>query len=101
MSTAYSFSYSQSVGYIITCLSQTKLDKLPVLSPEVQVPRKRQEIMHKLQVIVAPDIFTPRGLYDGKAILYASHELRLMAGGAGQVSSFMLTPFAATALTSM
>ncbi len=42
--------------------------------------------MHKLQVNVAPTIFNPRALYDGKALLYASRQLNLPAGGSGKVS---------------
>ncbi|KAG6832694.1 hypothetical protein H0H92_012266 [Tricholoma furcatifolium] len=54
-----------------------------VFEPKVKHPRRRQEIMHKLQVVVAPEIFSPRAIYDGDALLYASFSLRLPGDGTG------------------
>ncbi|KAF9463147.1 Piwi domain-containing protein [Collybia nuda] len=48
-----------------------------------KAPRKRQEIIHKLQTVVAPDIFSPRAVYDGKALLYAPQALQLPSSGGG------------------
>lgn len=57
-----------------------------VIKPDVPIIRKRHEIINKLQTVVAPSVFSPRALYDGKAIMYVSHELRLGAGGTGRAS---------------
>ncbi|KAG6917797.1 hypothetical protein DXG01_001069 [Tephrocybe rancida] len=56
---------------------------MEVFTPDVAIPRKRQEIIHKLQNVVAPDIFSPRAVYDGKALLYSPRPLNLPAEGAG------------------
>ncbi|KAJ4488415.1 Piwi domain-containing protein [Lentinula aciculospora] len=40
-----------------------------------------------LQSIVAPDIFSPRALYDGSALVYSSHRLELASGDG---SSFLI-----------
>ncbi|KAF8919662.1 Piwi domain-containing protein [Mucidula mucida] len=58
------------------------------LSPETQIFRKRQEIIQRLQNNVAPEIFNPKVLYDGNAIIYSSHRLRLPGGGA---ASFLVS----------
>ncbi|KAG6889711.1 hypothetical protein C0992_004340 [Termitomyces sp. T32_za158] len=50
-----------------------------VFKPEVKIPRKRQEIIHKLQTVLEPGIFSPRAVYDGNALLYASKPLELTA----------------------
>jgi eukaryotic translation initiation factor 2C len=42
--------------------------------------RRRQEIIDKLQNKIDPGSFTPRALYDGGAIMYASHGLNLSGG---------------------
>ncbi|KNZ75349.1 Protein argonaute-3 [Termitomyces sp. J132] len=57
-----------------------------VFTPEVTIPRKRQEIIHKLQTVVAPEIFSPRAVYDGNVLLYASKPLKLTAEGTGNFS---------------
>lgn len=56
-----------------------------MIEPEVKNVLRRHEIVERLQVHVSPDNFTPRALYDGKANLFASHDLKL-AGGSGRVS---------------
>lgn len=58
----------------------------PVITPEVKVARKRQEIIHKLQNVITPGISNPRAIYDGKALLYSSQPLNLPGGGAGSVN---------------
>lgn len=60
-----------------------------VFKPEVKIPRKRQEIIHKLQTVVAPEIFSPRAVYDGNALLYASKALELPSKGTGNVRSLV------------
>ncbi|KAL0947384.1 hypothetical protein HGRIS_013500 [Hohenbuehelia grisea] len=60
-----------------------KISKLPQkdyiqyddFNPEVKTPLRRQEIIHKLQVEVAPAIFNPRAVYDGRFIMYTSQPL--------------------------
>ncbi|KAJ7702361.1 Piwi domain-containing protein [Mycena rosella] len=49
--------------------------------PDLPIATKRQRAMHILQTSLAPDIFNPRGVYDGKSIIYVSHQLRLPGGG--------------------
>jgi hypothetical protein len=46
---------------------------------------KKQRIIRRLQAVVAPNNFQPRALYDGGAIMFASHDLGL-DGGTGTVS---------------
>ncbi|RDB21168.1 Protein argonaute [Hypsizygus marmoreus] len=55
------------------------------ITPELgkSLARKRQEIIHKLQTLIAPEIFSPRAIYDGRAILYASRPLKLPSGDGG------------------
>ncbi|KAJ7090241.1 argonaute-like protein [Mycena belliarum] len=48
--------------------------------PDLLVPAKRQRAMHMLQVSIAPAVFHPRGVYDGKSLLYVSHRLNLPGG---------------------
>lgn len=38
--------------------------------------RLNVELVKRLQFDVAPQVFTPRAVYDGRKNLYASHELR-------------------------
>ena len=42
--------------------------------------RRRQEIIDRLQTHTAPQNFTPKALYDGKAIMFASHSLGITGG---------------------
>ncbi|KAJ4488451.1 Piwi domain-containing protein [Lentinula aciculospora] len=55
-----------------------------VIQPERKNVEDRQLIMKKLQTSVAPTIFSPRALYDGNALLYSSHMLRLAGGGSAK-----------------
>lgn len=47
--------------------------------------------MHKLQTVVAPDVFSPRAVYDGKALLYAPRVLPLPASGSSTVCPYTYT----------
>ncbi|KAJ4464674.1 Piwi domain-containing protein [Lentinula edodes] len=58
-----------------------------VFKPDVEAFGRRQELFDKLQSIVAPQIFSPRALYDGKALVYSSHRLKLASGDG---SSFLV-----------
>ncbi|KAK0240576.1 argonaute-like protein [Armillaria nabsnona] len=44
-------------------------------SPEVKIFRKRQELIHKLQNVVAANVFRDRGLYDGKYSMYLKYAI--------------------------
>jgi eukaryotic translation initiation factor 2C len=44
----------------------------------IKNPRRRVEIVEKLQNHVNPKLFTPRCIYDGTLILYSLHELPLV-----------------------
>lgn len=48
-------------------------------------PRRANEIIDRLQSHVAPQIFNPRAVYDGQAIMFASHELQLSGGNSANV----------------
>ncbi|KAG6874284.1 hypothetical protein C0995_001509 [Termitomyces sp. Mi166 len=62
-----------------------------VFTPEVKILHKRQEIIHKMQTVVAPEIFSPRAVYDGNALMYASQPLKLPASGAGNVMNLVFS----------
>ncbi|KAL0956200.1 hypothetical protein HGRIS_002357 [Hohenbuehelia grisea] len=58
-------------------------------NPEVRTPQRRQEIIHKLQIEVAPETFNPRAVYDGRFIMYTSKPLVLPSqGGSSFTVSF-------------
>ncbi|KAJ6618351.1 argonaute-like protein [Mycena sp. CBHHK59/15] len=44
-----------------------------IFRPEADNPTKRQRLVHALQTTVYPNVFNPRGVYDGQRLLYASH----------------------------
>lgn len=60
---------------------------MPVFKPDVEAFGRRQELFDKLQSTVAPQIFSPRALYDGKALVYSSHRLKLASGDGSSVRS--------------
>ncbi|KAJ7261381.1 ribonuclease H-like domain-containing protein [Mycena haematopus] len=55
--------------------------RLPAFRPDIEIPNKRERAMHMVQNTVAPNVFHPRGVYDGKSLLYLSHRLNLPGGG--------------------
>ena len=57
-----------------------------VITPEPRHFRHAQEIVDRLQTHTASHIFRPKALYDGQAILFASHQLNLSGGGSGNVN---------------
>lgn len=57
----------------------------PEISPEPKTPRQAHEIMDRLQNHAYPSVFTPKAIYDGKAILFVSHQLQLGGGNSGEV----------------
>ncbi|KAJ7168155.1 ribonuclease H-like domain-containing protein [Mycena crocata] len=54
-----------------------------IFQPDEPIANKRQRVIHLLQTSIAPELFHPRGVYDGKRLLYVSHRLNL-SGGAGK-----------------
>ncbi|KAF7338648.1 Argonaute-like protein [Mycena venus] len=54
-----------------------------VFRPDIPIANKRERAMHLLQTSVSPMVFHPRGVYDGKSLLYLSHKLNLPGGGGG------------------
>ncbi|KAK7023907.1 Argonaute-like protein [Favolaschia claudopus] len=54
-----------------------------IFRPEIPIANKRERVMHNLQVLVAPTIFHPRGVFDGTRLLYISHTLNLPGGSGG------------------
>ncbi|KAE9406783.1 Piwi-domain-containing protein [Gymnopus androsaceus JB14] len=74
----------QTNCFEITRLPQKQYYLYDILfSPEMKRFEGRQAIMHKLQAVVLPNVFNPRALYDGNALLYSSHALNLESGGSG------------------
>lgn len=74
------------------------LDLSVVINPEPRHFRHAQDIFDRLQSHTAPDIFRPKALYDGQAILFSSHVLNLAGGGSGNVSIHVIVTFIATYL---
>ncbi|KAJ7043216.1 argonaute-like protein [Mycena alexandri] len=46
-----------------------------LFTPDDPKPQKRQRLIHTLQTETCPQIFTPRAVYDGNRLLYASHNI--------------------------
>ncbi|KAJ7093188.1 ribonuclease H-like domain-containing protein [Mycena epipterygia] len=75
---------------VIVKTNSFKISRLPTkqyiqydgLIPDIPIPNKRQRVIHLLQTSVAPNVFNPRGVYDGKSLLYVSQQLQLPGGGA-------------------
>ncbi|OJA17422.1 hypothetical protein AZE42_04820 [Rhizopogon vesiculosus] len=53
---------------------------------DIKNPRRRVEIVEKLQIHVNPKLFTPRCIYDGTVILYSLRELPLIGGDSQTLS---------------
>jgi hypothetical protein len=51
---------------------------------------RRHEIIDRLQTRVAPQNFTPKALYDGKAIMFASHTLNITDAGVTVCTPFYI-----------
>ncbi|KAF9003115.1 Piwi-domain-containing protein [Hymenopellis radicata] len=54
-------------------------------SPKPKTFCKRQEVIQHLQNSVAPTTFRPKALYDGDAIIYSSHRLKLRDSKGGSI----------------
>ncbi len=57
---------------------------IPVIYPiEIILPaRVNMELMSQLQMVVAPELFTPRAVYDGRKNLFSLRELPIPEGKA-------------------
>ncbi|KAJ6606546.1 argonaute-like protein [Mycena vulgaris] len=69
-------------SFTITRLPTKEYYQYDVFQPDLPIAHKRQRAIHLLQTSVAPGLFHPRGVYDGKRLLYLSHVLQLPGGGA-------------------
>jgi eukaryotic translation initiation factor 2C len=54
---------------------------------DIKNPRRRVEIVEKLQNHVNSKLFTPRCVYDGTVILYSPRELPLAGGDSHTVNA--------------
>jgi hypothetical protein len=64
-------------------------DNVVAIECEPKHTRNVQEILDRLQNHIEPQVFTQKAVYDGKAIPFASHQLRLSGGAAGQFTVTM------------
>ncbi|KAJ7632788.1 argonaute-like protein [Roridomyces roridus] len=51
--------------------------------PEIPIAKKRERVIDNLQTVAQPNLFNPRGVYDGRNLFYISHTLNLPGGGTG------------------
>ncbi|KAJ7470325.1 argonaute-like protein [Mycena latifolia] len=70
-------------SFVISKLPTKEYFQYDKFVPDLPIAIKRQRAMHILQVSLAPAIFHPRGVYDGKNLFYVSHRLQLPGGGSG------------------
>ncbi|KAG1749019.1 ribonuclease H-like domain-containing protein [Suillus paluster] len=73
-------------SFVISKLPKTQYWQYEAITGAVGVlknPRRRIEVMERLQNHTNARLFTPRCIYDGAVILYSTHELQL-AGGDSQ-----------------
>ncbi|KAH9914769.1 argonaute-like protein [Epithele typhae] len=70
----------------------------PVITPASRpLPaRLNMEIIRRLQTVVAPQVFTPRAVYDGRANMYCTRELPFGPSGSHKASSLRSAQPAAT-----
>jgi eukaryotic translation initiation factor 2C len=61
-----------------------------VFIPEVWKVEKRIQLIQHLQNVVAPNIFNPRVVYDGRALAYSPGRALSLAGGTGETFSINL-----------
>ena len=62
---------------------------LLVITPELKNRARAIEIIDRLQNHVAPHVFQPPAIYDGRANLFSSHRLALSNGNSGNVRNFI------------
>ncbi|KAF5391908.1 hypothetical protein D9757_001740 [Collybiopsis confluens] len=83
-----------NVTVIANCFAVKKLPEkeyflYDAFFPEVKGFPRRQELFERLQSVIAPDVFVPRALYDGKALAYSPRDLET-GKQAGQGLSFLV-----------
>ncbi|KAF8078110.1 hypothetical protein FPV67DRAFT_1443587 [Lyophyllum atratum] len=84
---SHNIGYQPVKEYTIRCYAQALGSEVITLEVKVFCV-KRQEIIHKLQNVVAPETFSPHAVYHGKAIMYASAPLQLPGGRGGNANVF-------------
>ncbi|PPQ66044.1 hypothetical protein CVT26_010800 [Gymnopilus dilepis] len=70
-------------SFEITRLPTKTYHQYAVISPPEKIRNKCVQLFHHLQVVVAPHIFNPRAIYDGKAIAYSPGLLNLGNNNSG------------------
>ncbi|KAJ6547112.1 Piwi domain-containing protein [Mycena capillaripes] len=75
-------------SFPITQLPTKEYYQYDAFVPDLNIANKRERAIHMLQTSVAPMIFQPRGVYDGKHLLYFSRRLNLPGGGGA--ASFLI-----------
>ncbi|KAJ6500452.1 argonaute-like protein [Mycena sanguinolenta] len=68
-------------SFFVTQLPTKDYLQYDAFRPDIDIANKRERVMHILQTTVAPTLFQPRGVYDGRKLLYLSHRLQLPGGG--------------------
>ncbi|KAF8184938.1 ribonuclease H-like domain-containing protein [Mycena galopus ATCC 62051] len=68
-------------SFAITRLPTKDFFQYDVFRPELPIPNKRERAIYMLQTTIAPNVFHPRGVFDGTKLLYLSHRLNLPGGG--------------------
>ena len=60
-----------------------------VFIPELKNGDRRIKFLQHLQNVVAPNLFNPRIVYDGRALAYSPGRVLPLAGGTGETVSFL------------
>ena len=71
---------------------------LLVFNPEIKNGDRRIQFVQHLQNVVAPNIFHPRIVYDGRALAYSPDRPLHLAGGTGETVSSPFFPHCAIKL---
>ena len=58
-----------------------------VFIPELKNADRRIQFLQHLQNVVAPNVFNPRVVYDGRALAYSPGRVLPLAGGTGETVS--------------
>lgn len=84
---------SRSVHHLFDFLLVLRLNIIAVISPSEKVlPASLNfEIIKTLQTVIAPNVFTPRGVYDGRKNMFSTSKFSF--GATGEVSSIGSLPF--------
>jgi eukaryotic translation initiation factor 2C len=63
----------------------SRIHAFAVITPQLKNRARAIEIIDRLQNHVAPHVFQPPAIYDGRANLFSSHRLALSNGNSGHV----------------